>query len=467
MNVIDAAACAASELAAVPLDERAAMLDAVAEGLTAERAALVALADRETRLGRTRLDGELTRTAFQLRLFADVVRAGTFLDVQIDRADPEWAPGPRPDLRRYQVPLGPTLVFAASNFPFAFSVAGGDTAAALAAGCPVVVKAHPGHPELSRRVAAIVGSVTRPGVLGLVEGVENGVLALRDERIRAAAFTGSVAGGLALARIAAERPEPIPFYGELGSVNPVVVLPEAAGRPELAAAYVASLTLGAGQFCTNPGLLFVPADSDLVDRIAEALRAVAPVPMLNDAIADGYRAGATRAAALPGARKVVWPDDEDSLAPRLLTMDVEAFRVDPAAAEECFGPLGLVVTYRDPAELPAVIAALPGQLTTSLSPSPEPNSAHWPTSWPRGAAGCCGTSGRPVSRSPQPCSTAARSRRPPRRRRRRSAPPRSTGSCARSPTRAGRRSCCRRRCATTTRGRCRSRSGERVPGQPA
>ena len=262
------------------------------------------------------------------------------------------------------------LVFAASNFPFAFSVAGGDTASALAAGCPVVVKAHPGHPQLSRRVAGILRDVLGDGVFGLIEDEREGVDALRAPEIRAAAFTGSVRGGLALARIAADRPEPIPFYGELGSVNPVVVTPGAAGRAaEISKDYAGSLTLGAGQFCTNPGVLFVPEGSDLVERIASVLCEVAPAPMLNDRIAAGYADGAERSGALPGARRVVWP--ENPLAPRLLAMDLADFAGNPDAAEECFGPLGIAVSYRRLADLPAVIAGLPGQLTTTLHAEPD------------------------------------------------------------------------------------------------
>ncbi|MGI5169817.1 aldehyde dehydrogenase (NADP(+)) [Spirillospora sp. CA-253888] len=369
-QAVTAAAAAAPAWAATAPADRAAALEAVAAGLEAARAELVELADAETRLGPARLNGELTRTTFQLGLFAEQARAGEFLDVRIDGPDPDWPTGPRPDLRRHRTALGPVLVFAASNFPFAFSVAGGDTASALAAGCPVVVKAHPGHPRLSRRTAEIVRAALPDGVFALVEGEAEGVEALRHPALAAAAFTGSERGGLALARIAAERPEPIPFYGELGSVNPVVVTPgAAAARPEeIAAGYAGSLTLGAGQFCTNPGLLFAPAA--LVDRLSGAVAAAGPAPMLNDRIAAGYRDTARALGGLPGARRAVWPDDD--LAPRLLVMDLAAFEADrDAAAQECFGPLGLVVVYDDLAEVAAAVAALPGQLTTSLHAEPD------------------------------------------------------------------------------------------------
>ncbi|MBO2460782.1 aldehyde dehydrogenase (NADP(+)) [Actinomadura violacea] len=367
-QTVAAAVSAAAGWAAAPPQERAEGLTAIADALEAARAELVALADEESRLGETRLNGELTRTTFQLKLFADQVREGAFYDARIDRPDPHWPSGPRPDLRRYRTALGPVLVFAASNFPFAFSVAGGDTASALAAGCPVVVKAHPGHPRLSRRTAEIIAGAGLPdGVFGLIEGEAEGVEALRHPGIAAAAFTGSEKGGLALAKIAAERPTPIPFFGELGSVNPTVVTPRAAETraDEIAQGYAASLTLGAGQFCTNPGLLFAP--ESLVDEIAERLQGVAAAPMLNDRIASGFLAVSDVLGGRPGVRRVVWPEDGASLAPRLLTMDLEAFRADAGAAgQECFGPLGLVVTYDDLADVADAVAALPGQLTTSL-----------------------------------------------------------------------------------------------------
>lgn len=372
-DIVLAAAQVARQWAAMPLPERAAKLEAVADALERERTELVELADTETHLGQARLNGELTRTTFQLGLFAEQVRAGAFLDVRIDRPNGQWPSGARPDLRRYRTGLGPVLVFAASNFPFAFSVAGGDTASALAAGCPVVVKAHPGHPRLSRRTAEIVQhALDLPGVFGLLEGDQEGVDALRHPKTRAAAFTGSVQGGLALARVAADRPEPIPFYGELGSVNPVVVSPKATARAEeIAKGYAGSLTQGAGQFCTNPGLLFVPEGTDLVEQVTRQLAEVNPAPMLNERIADGYRDGARRWDATNGVEKVVWPEDSDSLGPRLLRMDLDTFAETPDAAQECFGPLGVVVTYRRLSDLPQVVSDLPGQLTGSLHAQEE------------------------------------------------------------------------------------------------
>ncbi|TDD88660.1 aldehyde dehydrogenase (NADP(+)) [Actinomadura darangshiensis] len=372
-QAVTAAVSAAPGWAAMPPAERAGHLTAVADALEAARGELVALADEESHLGAPRLNGELTRTTFQLKLFAGQVREGAFYDARIDRPDPDWPTGPRPDLRRYRTAAGPVLVFAASNFPFAFSVAGGDTASAWAAGCPVVVKAHPGHPRLSRRTAEAIGGAGLPdGVFALIEGDDEGVEALRHPGLAAAAFTGSQRGGLALAKIAADRPEPIPFFGEMGSVNPAVVTPGAARARagEIAKGYAASLTLGAGQFCTNPGILFAPAA--LLDGITGHLRETAGAPMLNERITTGYLSAATALGARPGVRRLVWPDDATSLAPRLLTMDLAAFEADiDAAGEECFGPLGLVVTYDRLAGVADVLADMPGQLTTSLHAEPD------------------------------------------------------------------------------------------------
>ncbi|WP_181774354.1 aldehyde dehydrogenase (NADP(+)) [Amycolatopsis pittospori] len=368
MKEIDAAAGIAAKWAATDPKTRAAVITGVADALDAAGPSLIEVADAETHLGTKRLTGELARTTFQLRLLADEAASGSPYDVRIDHADPSWPPGPRPDLRRYRTAVGPVLVFAASNFPFAFSVAGGDTASAWAAGCPVVVKAHPGHPELSRMVTDVVVEALGPwgALLGLAEGEAAGVEALKHPVISAAAFTGSVAGGLALARIAAERPVPIPFHGELGSVNPVIVLPGAAQAraEELAEGYAGSLTMGNGQFCTNPGLLFVPSDGSFVDLVAERLRRIPAGRFLNDRIAAGFSAGASRLAEIPGMRRIVGEDG-----PQLLEIDLDDFV--PEAAEECFGPLGVVVRYERLSDVVPVLAALPGQLTTTVHALPE------------------------------------------------------------------------------------------------
>ena len=356
--------------------ERGEALRAVAEGLDARADDLVLLAGRETHLAEARLRGELKRTTFQLRLFADVLAEGSWLDARIDHADPEYPMGaPRPDIRRQLEGIGTVLVFAASNFPFAFSVAGGGTASALAAGNAVVLKAHPGHPQLSAltgEIAAAALSAARApaGVFTVIHGTDAGVHALRHPSIRAAAFTGSIAGGRALFDIAAARPEPIPFFGELGSVNPAFVTRRAAEEraAEIAEQFVASVTGSAGQLCTKPGLLLVPAGSAVVDALASTVLP-APVPLLNDAIAAGFRRSLDAAAAhegvevLAGAPGAAGADP----APALLRTTAAAILADPEAlVAEMFGPAALVAEYDDEADLVRVAELLEGQLTATL-----------------------------------------------------------------------------------------------------
>lgn len=375
-TVLAAAAAAARPAAASTPAVRAGWLVAAADALDAAAEELIALAAAETHLPPApRLKGELARTTFQLRLFGDVLRDGAFLGATVDHADPQWPMGPRPDIRRVLVPIGPTLVFAASNFPFAFSVAGGDTASALAAGCPVVLKAHPGHEELSTRTGAIVrdallGAGAPDGLFAVIHGIEAGVAALKDPRIAAAAFTGSVAGGRALFDIAVARPTPIPFYGELGSVNPVVVTPGAvAARGEaVAKGYAGSFSLGAGQFCTKPGLLFLPEGHGLEEHLRAAVSGIAGQPMLNERIADGFqrRLGELRAA--PGVDAIVEGGfDGPVFTPSLLVTTAKAFaESDAAVREECFGPASLVVTYTDQTELVDVLEGLEPGLTATV-----------------------------------------------------------------------------------------------------
>ncbi len=369
-------AAASIEWAALPLGERARLIRVIADALDAAADELIGIAQEETRLAQPRLAGELKRTTFQLRLFADVVDAGAFLDVRIDRPDAEWPMGaPRPDLRRMLVPIGPVLVFSASNFPFAFSVAGGDTAAALAAGNAVLVKAHSGHPRLSDATAAViadaVGAAGGPAdVLRVIHGTERGVEALRHPLIKAASFTGSISGGRALFDIANARPVPIPFYGELGSVNPAFVAPAAsAARPgEIAEAYLASIGGSQGQLCTKPGLLFVPEGSEILTHLGGA-SVPAPAPLLNERIQDGF---------VTTLRDMQQRDDvetlrdgESSLADppevTLLQTSLESVLADPdGLIAEIFGPAGVVVTYADPARLVQLAGILDGQLTTTL-----------------------------------------------------------------------------------------------------
>ena len=287
------------------------------------------------------------------------------------------AEGVVPDLRRINRPVGPVAVFAASNFPFAFSVVGGDTASALAAGCPVVVKAHEGHPVTSDLTAEIVtgalASAGAPaGVFGLVHGVQAGLRLLRHPAISAAGFTGSTAGGLALARIAAERPVPIPFYGELGSVNPCVVLPGAAfARPAgIATGYIGSLTLGTGQFCTNPGLLFVPEDVGLLTAIGEAAGASAGGAMLSGRIFANYEEAVEQAQAHPGVTELAAGEPGPGpwgATPRVFQTTLKEFAADTAIlSRERFGPAGLVITYPSVEDLLPVLATLAGNLVGTV-----------------------------------------------------------------------------------------------------
>ena len=384
-SVTARAAAAAAALAMTTAEERAAMLEAVAGAIDARRDDLVALADAETALGSARLGGEVARTSGQLRLFADVVRECSYLEAILDRADPDATP-PRPDLRRMLWPLGPVAVFSASNFPFAFSVAGGDTASALAAGCPVVVKAHPGHPRLSAAVAATVadalgGAEAPDGTFAVVSGVETGSALVQDPHIRAVGFTGSLAGGRALFDLAAGRPDPIPFYGELGSVNPVVVTPAAAAArgAEIARGLVGSFTLGVGQFCTKPGVVLVPAGAGLEEQVRDALGAAeAGGPMLLPRMAEGFRAGVADLAGRPDVTVVagslpdpVARDDSTAVAPVVLACDVAALQRSPEVLlTEVFGPVCLLVGYRDRDELDSALALLPGSLAMTVQAEP-------------------------------------------------------------------------------------------------
>ena len=369
-------ATVAAAVAAFPawsaFPRRAEALEAVADALDARAGEIAAIADTETALGGERLTGEVARTTGQLRLFAAVLRDGGYVDAVVTPAQ-----GVVPDLRRINRPVGPVAVFAASNFPFAFSVVGGDTASALAAGCPVVVKAHEGHPVTSDVTAEIVAgalaSAGAPaGTFGLVHGVQAGLRLLQHPAVAAAGFTGSTGGGLTLAKIAAERPVPIPFYGELGSVNPCVVLPGAAfSRPAaIATGYTGSLTLGAGQFCTNPGLLFVPEDVGLLSAIAEAAGASAGGPMLTGRIFAGYQDAVAEAAGHPGVTELAAGQPGSGpwgATPRVFQVTLKEFAADIAVlSRERFGPAGLVITYPSVEDLLPVLGALAGNLVGTV-----------------------------------------------------------------------------------------------------
>ena len=380
-ELVAAAVVAGQRWAATSRTERAAVLDAVADALDAAGDDLVPLAVADSHLGEVRLRGELLRTTFQLRLFGEVLREGGYLDVRVDHADPDWPMGaPRPDLRRTMVPLGPVVVFAAGNFPFAFSVAGGDTASALAAGCPVLLKAHPGHLPLSVATADVVRAALAAAgapddLLTLVVGDEAGRAALTDPGVAACGFTGSTAGGRALFDLAVSRPVPIPFFGELGSVNPVFVT-EAAARArgaEIAEQAVSSFTMGAGQFCTKPGVLVVPAGSPLLDALGAA-DLPAPAPMLSDRMVSGHNRVRHELEDVAGVEVLARGEDgEDGTpAPTVLRTDVATLLVDlESLFRECFGPTLLVATYSGEADLLALAQVIDGQLTASVFGEPD------------------------------------------------------------------------------------------------
>ncbi|MBA8817226.1 NADP-dependent aldehyde dehydrogenase [Microbacterium halimionae] len=360
--------------------DRAAWLRAAADALGAASDELVAIANEETRLGEPRLRGEVARTTGQLRLFATVVEEGSYLELTVDDADPAATP-PRPELRRTLTGVGPVAVFAASNFPFAFSVAGGDTASALAAGCPVIVKAHSGHPRLSERTAEIMiqaleGAGAPQGSLALVEGREAGNALVQHPTIKAAGFTGSLSGGRALFDLATGRPDPIPFYGELGSVNPVVVTASAikARRDELAQGLVASFTLGVGQFCTKPGVVFVPRDAGFEDAVVSHVAGAASGPLLTDRITEAFPRGIAHLESEPSVEVLFsgTSDDEASASPVVLATDAAAVAAHAdVLLEECFGPVTLLVRYDNDAELLLTLEAVPGSLTATLHSEPS------------------------------------------------------------------------------------------------
>ncbi|MFE7223796.1 aldehyde dehydrogenase (NADP(+)) [Nocardioides sp. NPDC057577] len=383
-QVVTEAQAAMPALAALGREGRARLLEAMADRLQGHGPALVETAMSETGLARPRLEGEVGRTTFQLCLFAEAVREGSFLEAAIDHAG-QTPLGPAPDVRRMLVPLGPVAVFGASNFPLAFSVPGGDTASAVAAGCPVVVKAHESHPLTSQLAfdalrAAVEDLGLPPGTIGLVHGREAGASLVAHPLVKAVGFTGSPAGGRALLDLVNARPEPIPFYGELGSLNPLVVtLGAAAARgAAVAEGLAASITGSGGQLCTKPGLVFVPA-GEAGDRLVEELAAIlaesVAQPLLNVGIASSYREILGRLAAAPGVTSAVTSavtaqeqsEPAWAAAGLLVTGSAEL----PEILEECFGPAAVVVRYADEADLVAALKQVPGSLTASLHSEPD------------------------------------------------------------------------------------------------
>ncbi|MEA3534377.1 aldehyde dehydrogenase (NADP(+)) [Rhizobium sp. CC-YZS058] len=362
------------------LEARAAFLETIAEEILAVGDALIQRAMAESGLPRGRLEGERGRTVGQLRLFAAEVRAGRFQDLRFDAADPERKPAPKPDLRLRNIAIGPVAVFGASNFPLAFSVAGGDTASALAAGCPVIVKAHSAHPGTSALVGravqkAVAASGMPEGTFSMLydSGLEIGQALVADPRIRAVGFTGSRAGGLALMDIAARRKQPIPVYAEMSSINPVLLFPHAlAARGQaIGKAFAGSLTLGAGQFCTNPGLLLAvdgPGLQSFLDAAGEALSAIPAQTMLTAGISKAYATNRAKLAEHEAVSLVAEGLGGNASQGRaaLFVTSAAQFLADHALQDEVFGATGLVVRCADLRELEQVLDALEGQLTIAL-----------------------------------------------------------------------------------------------------
>jgi len=363
------------------LEERAKFLETVADEIEAIGDALIERAVAESGLPQARIQGERGRTCGQLRLFARVVRDGEWLDVRVDPALPDRQPLPRNDLRQRQIALGPVVVFGASNFPLAFSVAGGDTASALAAGCPVIVKAHSAHPGTSELVGRAIQAAVKK--CGLPEGVfslmfgsgrEVGQALVTDPRIKAAGFTGSRSGGLALWKAAQSRPEPIPFYAEMSSINPVFPLPAAlkARGQEMGKAFVGSLNMGAGQFCTNPGLVIAIKGPELdafVAAAGDAVKASAAQTMLTPGIFEAYESGVKGLAGSGKAREVARGqkgEGPNQCQTGLFVTSAQDFLGNEALQAEIFGSTSLVVECADAAELKQVAEHLEGQLTATL-----------------------------------------------------------------------------------------------------
>lgn len=371
-----------------PARQRAALLDAIATEVEQLGDALIERADAETALGLPRLTGERARTASQLRMFARMVEEGSWVQARIDRAMPDRKPLPRPDLRRMLVPVGPVVSFAASNFPLAISVAGNDTASGLAAGCPIIVKAHPAHPGTTEMVAGAVVKAVRDagmpaGIFSVLHGRGHdvGLKLVQHPLVKAVGFTGSLRAGRALFNAASARPEPIPVFAEMGSINPVFVLPGALEQrgPQIAEGLKNSVTLGVGQFCTCPGLV-VALEGDSTRRFVEQLvHDLSTVPtgtMLYEGLSTSYERGATRRKETPGVRTMLRSGiglkrPHARVRPAVFAADASTFLAERGLHEELFGPSTLLVTGRSKAELLDVARSLEGHLTATVHGTPE------------------------------------------------------------------------------------------------
>lgn len=370
---------------ATTAEERASFLDEIAEQIDARRADIISRATQETGLPGARIDGETTRTTNQLRLFSKLLRSGGHNRVRIDPAQPEREPAPRVDLRQQQIPIGPVVVFGASNFPLAFSTAGGDTASALAAGCPVVFKAHNAHPGTSEIVGqAILAAIEKQGlhlgVFSLVYGSGNtiGQQLVADPNMSAVGFTGSRSGGMAIFHTAAQRTDPIPVYAEMSAVNPVFVFPSAlVEATTLAQGFFSSVTGSAGQLCTKPGLLFLPngeAGDAFVAAIAELFNGATGQTMLTQRIRETWQQGVNELTAQDGVSVVgegKAGDAENAPAPVVFETDLSTFEVNEILERELFGPASLIIRYDTVDQLVPTIRKLEGQLTATFQAGQE------------------------------------------------------------------------------------------------
>lgn len=361
--------------------KKAEFLRAIADEIEALGQELVSTAVRETNLPEARIVGERGRTTGHCRMFADLVEQGSWVDARIDTAIPDRAPLPKPDIRKMLTPLGPVVVFGAANFPLAYSTAGGDTASALAAGCSVIVKAHPAHPDTSELVAgAIKKAMDKTGMPNGVfqhlhgSGFEVGQALVKHPLTKAVGFTGSLAGGKALFDLACQRPQPIPVFAEMSSINPVILLPDTLSQQaeKTAGALAASITLGVGQFCTNPGLIVAIQNEGLnrfVKSLSEAIKNALPGTMLHQGIADNYNKRLAHSLEQKGVT-IEGQSASDANAsqgkPSVASTLASTFLKNPLLAEEVFGPFSLVIKCKDINELHTVVSHLNGQLTASI-----------------------------------------------------------------------------------------------------
>ncbi|KHA62230.1 aldehyde dehydrogenase [Vibrio variabilis] len=378
---VDLAAMAASEVAkafrqTTPA-QRSSLLHAIADALESARDTIVARAELESALPNARLNGELSRTTAQLRLFADVAVGGLWQEAIFDSANPDRQPLPKPDIRRHNIALGPVAVFGASNFPLAFSTAGGDTASALAAGCPVIVKGHPAHPGTSEIVAQCIAKALEQeqlpqAIFTLLQGTshELGQAVVTHPSIKAVGFTGSIHGGRALFDLAQQRPEPIPFFGELGASNPVFILPQRMDNQaeSLAEEYLMSMNMGCGQFCTKPAVVFITqgdASERFLQAMREGIKAQTGQTMLTSGIKSNYLTQSQRRAQQSGLTQTQ-SSPESGVPSILFETTSEIWRNNPQWQEEIFGPQSIVVVCQESEEMISLSQSLAGSLTATI-----------------------------------------------------------------------------------------------------